>query len=370
MSGFPKKKRMDKKKKERTPVVKSGPQVLAEQRRFREMQKRQKNAETISIIKRWVDLKKILQKPPEKKLEEIREAEKRLAEDRLDMQRQERWREWMQKERELWKSEQRRKEQELNSSKKKLEGLQETKTPHTQVVKSLTIMEELKMMDELLEETADIKVPSMSPIHQPASPTPTPLPLGKDGVFLGLATTKPLEAQARHPHGVKDPTCTPLPKDTPIYTHPLANQEEGLESELARMQVLEASVEESSSSDILKIENEIKAEKGKAAKKEREFLEKQKKAEKLVQEKMEKKQRKQLEQAEKRNMEIQRKLENERCKMKDLERKEMQRLAEEQRKDIEKTEKEEKKAEKEKLEMRSLPKCGFFEKIKRAFHFH
>ena len=397
---------MDKKKKERTPVVKSGPQVLAEQRRFLEMQKRQKNAETMRIIKRWVDLKKILQKPPEKKLEEIREAEKRLAEDRLDMQRQERWREWMQKERELWKAEQRRKEQELNSSKKKLEGLQETKTPHTQVVKSLTIMEELKMMDELLEEVrrlkpchlfcfllqksvlcvgysitvltiflsptqiADIKVPSMSPIHQPASPTPTPLPLGKDGVFLGLTTTKPLEAQARHPHGVKDPTCTPLPKDTPIYTHPLANQEEGLESELARMQVLEASVEESSSSDILKIENEIKAEKGKAAKKEREFLEKQKKAEKLAQEKMEKKQRKQLEQAEKRNMEIQRKLENERRKMKDLERKEMQRLAEEQRKDIEKTEKEEKKAEKEKLEMRSLPKCGFFEKIKRAFHFH
>ncbi|XP_046870770.1 intersectin-2-like isoform X2 [Hypomesus transpacificus] len=370
MSGFPKKKRMDKKKKERTPVVKSGPQVLAEQRRFLEMQKRQKNAETMRIIKRWVDLKKILQKPPEKKLEEIREAEKRLAEDRLDMQRQERWREWMQKERELWKAEQRRKEQELNSSKKKLEGLQETKTPHTQVVKSLTIMEELKMMDELLEETADIKVPSMSPIHQPASPTPTRLPLGKDGVFLGLTTTKPLEAQARHPHRVKDPTSTPLPKDTPIYTHPLANQEEGLESELARMQVLEASVEEGSSSDILKIENEIKAEKGKAAKKEREFLEKQKKAEKLAQEKMEKKQRKQLEQAEKRNMEIQRKLENERCKMKDLERKEMQRLAEEQRKDIEKTEKEEKKAEKEKLEMRSLPKCGFFEKIKRAFHFH
>ena len=218
---------------------------------------------------------------------------------------------------------------------------------------------------------ADIKLPSMSPIHQPVYPTPTPLPLGKDGAYLGLITTKPLDAQARHPHGVKHPTCTLLPEDTQIYTHPLANQEEGLESGLAKMQVLEASVEESSNSAILlKIENEIKAEEGKAAKKEWEFIEKQKKAEKLVQEKMEKKQRKQLEQAEKRNMEIQTKLENERRKMKALERKENQRLAEEQRKEMKKKEKEEKKAERGQLEMVSLPKRGFFEKIKRAFHFH
>ncbi|XP_062335677.1 uncharacterized protein LOC134034951 isoform X2 [Osmerus eperlanus] len=371
MSGFPDKKRMDKKKKERTPVVKSGPQILAEQRWARKMQAAKKDAETRFIIKRWVDLKKTLQKPPEKRLAELREAEKRLAEDSLDMQRQERWREWRQKERELWEAEQRQKEQELNSSKKKLEDLQETKTPHTQVLKSPTILEELKMLDELLEETADIKLASRSPIHQPVSPTPTPLPLGKDGAYLGLTTTKPLEAQARHPHGVKHPTCTPLPEDTQIYTHHLANQEEGLESGLAKMKVLEASVEESSNSDILtKIENEIKAEEGKAAKKEREFIEKQKKAEKLAQEKMEKKQRKQLEQAEKRNMEIQTKLENERRKMKDLERKEMQRLAEEQSKEMKKKEKEEKRSEKRKLEMGSLPKRGFFEKIKRAFHFH
>ncbi|XP_062316654.1 ensconsin-like [Osmerus eperlanus] len=370
MSGFPGKKRMDKKKKERTPAVKSGPQIQAEQRWARKMQAAQKDAETRLIIKRWVDLKKTLQKPREKRLAELREAEKRLAEDSRDMQRQERWREWRQKERELWEAEQRQKEQELNS-KKKLEILQETKTPHTQVLKSPTILEELKILDELLEETADIKLPSMSPVHQPVSPTPTPLPLGKDGAYLGLTTTKPLEAQARHPHGVKHPTCTPLPEDTQIYTHPMANQEEGLESGLAKLQVQEASVEESSNSDMLmKIENEIKAEEGKAAKKEREFIEKQKKAEKLAQEKMEKKQRKQLEQAEKRNMEIQTKLENERCKMKALERKEMQRLAEEQRQEMKKKEKEEKKAEKGQLEMGSLPKYGFFEKIKRAFHFH
>ena len=61
-------------------------------------------------------------------------------------------------------------------------------------------------------------------------------------------------------------------------------------------------------------------------------------------------------------MEIRTKLENDRRKMKDLERKEMQRLSEEQRKEMKKKEKEEKKTEKGKL--------GFFEKIKRAFHFH
>ena len=48
----------------------------------------------------------------------------------------------------------------------------------------------------------------------------------------------------------------------------------------------------------------------------------------------------------------------------------MQRLSEEQRKEMKKKEKEEKKAEKGKLEMGSLKKLGFFEKIKRAFHFH
>ena len=105
---------------------------------------------------------------------------------------------------------------------------------------------------------------------------------------MGLTITKPLKAQARHPTGVKHPTCTPLPEDTQI--HPPSNQEEGLESGLAEMQVLEASVEESSNSDMLMtIENEIKAEEGKTPKKEREFLEKQKKAEKLAQENMEKK---------------------------------------------------------------------------------
>jgi len=151
MSGFPEKKRMDKKKKERTPAVKSWPQIQAEQRWARKMQAAQKDAETRFIIKRWVDLKNTLQKPREKRLAELREAEKRLAEDRQDMQRQERWREWRQKERELWEAEQRQKEQELNS-KKKLEDLQETKTPHTQVLKSPTILEELKILDELLEE--------------------------------------------------------------------------------------------------------------------------------------------------------------------------------------------------------------------------
>ncbi|XP_062316645.1 DNA ligase 1-like isoform X2 [Osmerus eperlanus] len=369
MSGFPEKKRMEKKKKERTPAVKSGPQILAEQRWARKMQAAQKDAETRLIIKRWVDLKNTLQKPREKRLAELREAEKRLAEDSRDMQRQERWREWRQKERELWEAEQRQKEQELNS-KTKREILQETKTPHTQVLKSPTILEELKILDELLEETADIKLPTLSPIYQPVSPTATPLPLSKDRAYLGLTTTKPLEAQVRQPHGVKHPTCTPLPENTQIYTHPLANQEEGLESGLAKMQVHEASVAESSNSDMMKIENEIKAEEGKAAKKEREFIEKQKKAEKLAQEKMEKKQRKQLEQAEKRNMEIETKLENERRKMKALERKEMQRLAEQQRMEMKKKEKEEKKADKGQLEMGSLPKRGFFEKIKRAFHFH
>ena len=401
MSGFPGKKQMDKKKKERTPVVRTGPQVCAALRAHRKMQKAQKDAETLHKIKRWVDLKNTLQKPREQRLAELREAGKRLTEDLEDMQRQERLTEWIQKEGELWKAEQRQKEElELNSKKK---DMQETKTPHTQVPhRSLTILEELKIFDELLEEVrgqhvirfllqksvlcvgysitvltiflsptqaADIQLPSMSPIHQPVSQTPTPLPLGKNGPYLGLTITKPLEAQARHPTGVKHPTCTPLPEDTQI--HPPSNQEEGLESGLAEMQVLEASVEESSNSDMLmKIENEIKAEEGKTSKKEREFIEKQKKAEKLAQENMEKKQRKQLQQAEKSNMEILTKLENERRKMKDLERKEMQRLAEEQRKEIKKKEKEEKKAEKGKLEMGSLPKLGFFEKIKRAFHFH
>ena len=101
MSGFPEK-RMDKKKKERTPAVKSWPQVLAEQRWAREMQKAQKDAETRRKIQRWIDLKNTLNKPREKRLAELREAEKRLEEDRQDMQRQERWREWRQKERVNW----------------------------------------------------------------------------------------------------------------------------------------------------------------------------------------------------------------------------------------------------------------------------
>ena len=150
MSGFPEKKRMDKKKKERTPAVKNWPQILAEQRWAREMQKAQKDAETRRKIQRWIDLKNTLNKPREKRLAELREAEKRLEEDRQDMQRQERWREWRQKERELWEAEQRRKEQELNSKNK----LQETKTPlpPPRPRQSPTILEELKMLDELLEE--------------------------------------------------------------------------------------------------------------------------------------------------------------------------------------------------------------------------
>ena len=81
MSGFPGKKQMDKKKKERTPVVRTGPQVCAALRAHRKMQKAQKDAETLHKIKRWVDLKNTLQKPREKRLAELREADKRLAED-------------------------------------------------------------------------------------------------------------------------------------------------------------------------------------------------------------------------------------------------------------------------------------------------
>ncbi|XP_062331059.1 calponin homology domain-containing protein DDB_G0272472-like [Osmerus eperlanus] len=384
MSGFPGKKHVVKTKEERKLVVKSGPQILAEQRWVRKMQA-QKDAEQRFIIKRWIDLKNTLQKPPQKRLAELREAEKRQVEEGKAMQRQERWREWMQKERVQWEAEQRQKEQELNSSKKKLEDLQETKTPQTQVLKSPTILEELKMLDELLEETADIKVPSMSPIHQPVSPSPPPLPLGKDATYLGLTSTKPpslfvemlplaceasdvqqksllcLQSAAQAKAEKVDYGKNILRDESKVEV----KENEGLESGLWKMQVLDASVEERSNSEILKkMEEVVKAERGKAAMKE-EFIEKQKKAEKLAQEKMEKKQREQLEQAEKSNREIKTKLEKERRKMKDLERKEMQRLAEEQRTEMKK-EKEEKKAE-----MGSLRKrCGFFEKIKRAFHFH
>ena len=73
-------------------------------------------------------------------------------------------------------------------------------------------------------QIGDIKPPSMSPIHQPVSPTTPLVPLGKDGTsYMGL-TTKPLEAKARHSHGDQQPTCTPLPRATHSCIPPLANQ--------------------------------------------------------------------------------------------------------------------------------------------------
>ncbi|XP_062304245.1 uncharacterized protein LOC134008754 [Osmerus eperlanus] len=219
MSGFPEKKQVDKRKAERKQAEKSWPQRLAEHRWAQQMQAAQKDAERRFIIKRWVEQRKALQKPPAQRLAELKEAEKKQADER---QAEQRWKEWRQKQRAQWELEQRR-EEEVNTSKKKRDP-QETRTPHTQVLKSPTILEELKMMDDLLEETADIKLPSMSPIHQPVSPTTPLLPLGKDGTsYMGL-TTKPLEAKARHSHGDQQPTCTPLPRATHSCIPPLANQ--------------------------------------------------------------------------------------------------------------------------------------------------
>ena len=67
------------------------------------------------------------------------------------------------------------------------------------------------------------------------------------------------------------------------------------------MQVRDPSIEKKLNSEMLKkMEKEVKAGNGKPAKKERELIEKQNKAENQAQEKMEKKQKKQLEQEEKR----------------------------------------------------------------------
>ncbi|XP_046899931.1 uncharacterized protein LOC124483495 [Hypomesus transpacificus] len=204
----------------------------------------QKDAERRSIIKRWVELRKALQKPPAQRLAELKEAEKKQADERRAEQR---WKEWRQKQRAQWELEQRRKE-EFNTSKKKLD-LQETRKPHTQVLKSPTLWEELKMMDDLLEEIADIKLPSMSPIHQPVSPTTPLLPLRKDGTsYMGL-TTKPLEAKARHSHGDQQPTCTPLPRASHSCILPLANQGLQLSENTSDEETSEETSDEETSED-------------------------------------------------------------------------------------------------------------------------
>ena len=195
---------MDKKKKERTPVVRTGPQVCAALRAYRKMQKAQKDAETLHKIKRWVDLKNTLQKPREQRLAELRETDKRLAEDLEDMQRQERLTEWIQKEGELWKAEQRQKEElELNSQKK---DMQETKTPHTQVPhRSLTILEELKLLDELLEEVPSPQVFPRAQSWGPCFLSSTSSP----SVRSSVTTTSTSTCTRMTPSSISPPNLTP-----------------------------------------------------------------------------------------------------------------------------------------------------------------
>lgn len=98
-------------------------------------------------------------------------------------------------------------------------------------------------------QIADIKLPSMSPIHQPVSPTTPLLPLRKDGTsYMGL-TTKPLEAKARHSHGDQQPTCTPLPRASHSCILPLANQGLQLSENTSDEETSEETSDEETSED-------------------------------------------------------------------------------------------------------------------------